>query len=289
MSTTYSIVMFAYNEEQNIKKSVDSIFNNIDASLKHLTVIANGCTDNTVNVLNALKKDNDYEKLNIIELTLGDKCNAWNQYVHHLHDDSSVHFFTDADVMFTKNAFPLLFKKLIESTSANAIAGMPQSGRNKDFYQSLVTERSCLFGNLYGLSSDFIQMMQKENFHLPIGLNWIDSFITKAVNTDLTFGNENLPNRVTYLEGIGYFFDSLSVFSRDDIKLYISRIARYELGKIQEYYLDSIPVKDWPESMDEINLSIEANLPEKISHLSFIKKRLVTKRLQRLITKAHKK
>lgn len=285
MSSTYSIVMFAYNEEQNIEKSVDSIFNNIDDRLQHLTVIANGCTDNTVSVLQTLKTKKAYEKLNIIELTLGDKCNAWNQYVHHLHDDSSVHFFTDADVMFTQNAFPLLFDKLIKTPNANAIAGMPQSGRNKDFYRSLVTKRSCLFGNLYGLSSNFIEMMQTQKFHLPTGLNWIDSFITKAVNTDLTFGNDNLPNRVTYLESSGYYFDSLSVFSRDDINLYISRIARYELGKIQETYLDKLPSKDWPKSMHTVNVEIEANFIRDTAELGFIKKHLVKKRLTKLLAK----
>jgi len=283
--STYSIVMFAYNEEQNITKSVESIFNNVDQRLNNLTVIANGCTDNTVNVLQALKTSQNYEKLNIIELALGDKCNAWNEYVHNLHDESNVHFFTDADVMFTEQAFPKLFDKLMVSEGANAIAGMPCSGRNKDFYRSLVIERSCLFGNLYGLTADFITMMKQNQFKLPTGLNWIDSFITKAVNTDLTFGTENLPQRVTHLEDSGYYFDSLSVFSRDDIQLYISRIARYELGKIQEKYIDKLNVKEWPESMHSINLLIDKNFIVDTAELGFIKKYLVKKRLAKLLKK----
>lgn len=288
MPATFSIVMFAYNEEQNIQKSVDSIFNNVDERLQHLTVIANGCTDNTVKVLQDLKSAAHYDKLNIVELTLGDKCNAWNQYVHHLHDDASVHFFTDADVMFTEQAFPKLFDKIMISEGANAIAGMPQSGRNKEFYRSLVTERSCLFGNLYGLTDTFINTMQTQNFKLPTGLNWIDSFITKAVNTDLTFGTENLPNRVTYLEDSGYYFDSLSVFSRADINLYISRIARYELGKVQEVYLDKLASEDWPESMHSVNLLIKENFVKDTAELGFIKKYLVKKRLFKLLAKFSK-
>jgi hypothetical protein len=136
---------------------------------------------------------------------------------------------------------------------------------------------------LYGLKHSFIKRIKESNFTLPIGLNWIDSFLTKAVNTDLQFFKYNLPNRVTYSEGVGYQFSSLSPLHLDDIKLYFNRIARYELGKIQEQYLDEIDVENWPNNMQAINLKIRENFQMHSEKLSSLKKHLVNKRLNKLL------
>ncbi|RDV29196.1 glycosyltransferase [Alteromonas aestuariivivens] len=283
----YNITMFAYNEEKNIARSVSSVFANVDASLGYLTVIANGCSDNTVTVLNELKQKQGLEKLRIVDLELGDKCNAWNHYTHNLADDADVHFFVDADVCFSQNSFTQLAQTLLQTPDETvAVAGMPLSGRNLDFYRELIVERSCFFGNLYGLKRQFLERVREDSFRLPIGLNWIDSFLTKAVNTDLKFFNYNLPNRVTYKNNVGYEFDSLSVFKLSDINLYINRIARYELGKIQEIYLEQLSVQDWPADMYEINCKIEQNFVSDTAHLGKVKRYLVRKRLAKLLKKA---
>lgn len=276
--------MFAYNEEKHIETSLSSVFSNIDSECKNVTLMANGCTDQTVSIAQQMANTNNL--LNVIELSLGDKCNAWNTYIHENAPDVDTHFFIDADVKFTSNVFPILHEQL-QNSSAHAVAGVPASGRNKAYYESLVTDRSCFFGNLYGLSNNFIQMIKKKSFYMPVGLNWIDSFLTKAVNTDIQFLDYNLPNRVTYKLGHGYEFDSLSPFKFDDIKLYKNRIARYELGKLQEVILDSIPVKRWPRDMHEINLQIHAqNMVKNVSQP--IKRLLVKQRLEKLLSSGPK-
>lgn len=282
--SNYNIVMFAYNEQDNIEKSLNSIFNNTDERLSTFFLIANGCTDDTVAVANQIKAELQFEKMVVVSLAMGDKCNAWNHYMYQLADSTGVHFFVDADVQFSENCFPLLATQLMEAPDKTvAVAGMPLTGRNLDFYQSLVRERACFFGNLYGLKWSFIERIREDQFKLPVGLNWIDSFLTKAVNTDLKFFNYNLPNRTTYLEGVGYRFTSLKAWKCKDLTLYINRIARYELGKIQEKYLDAMNVTEWPESMQAINHSIQKNRDEDIAGLGLIKTYLVKKRLKRII------
>lgn len=282
----YNIVMFAYNEEKNIASSLTSVYQNKGEHCSSVYLIANGCTDNTIKEAQKLKKHLSFNELNIIDITLGDKCNAWNHYMHHLADDVNCHFFIDADVNFSHNCFEQMHNKLMNTDDSTVtIAGMPLTGRNLDFYRSLVIERSCFFGNLYGLKHSFIKRIREDNFHLPVGLNWIDSFLTKAVNTDIQFFNYNLPSRVTYLEGVGYQFDSLSPFNLDDIKLYFNRIARYELGKLQEKYLDALDVKQWPKRMTDINQSIKKSFKEQTKELSLFKRYLVKKRLQKLLLK----
>lgn len=283
MNNNYNITMFAYNEEDNIASSIASVFENVDARLNTFYVIANGCTDNTVSTAEKIKSKINFEKLRIIEIVEGDKCNAWNVYMHDIADDADVHFFVDADVKFTTKSFPRMYDQLMATEQQTVVvAGMPQSGRNIHFYKSLVTDRACFFGNLYGMKASFVHRIKADNFHLPKGLNWIDSFLTKAANTDLQFFDYNLPNRTTYIDDVGYYFQSLSPLRLSDIKLYFNRIARYELGKIQETFLDVTPLKDWPRDMQEINRQIENKFDLYTSQLPLHKKMLVKKRLNKL-------
>ncbi len=279
MSHSYSIVMFAYNEERNIVNSVSSVFSNVNENLDQLFVLANGCTDSTVAILKELQKK--YDKLNVIEFSLGDKCNAWNEYVHNIAPQSDAHFFVDADVQFTKQVFPNLTGVLNNSNTANAVAGLPFSGRNKAYYRSLVTDRSCLFGNCYGLSKRFINLIREKKFKLPIGLCWIDSAITKAVNTDIDEQHNAFPNRVVHDPKCGYTFSSLNFFKIDDIKLYLSRIARYQTGKFQECYLEKLEFNEWPKNLNEINQTILKEISEgKIKPTFYLKSRII-KRLSK--------
>lgn len=278
--------MFAYNEEQHIAECLTNVFNNIDERLQHIYLLANGCTDNTITVAERLKQKLGLHQLQIVEIKIGDKCNAWNHYVHVINAEAKCHFFIDSDVIFSDNCFPILYDELLGAeATTHIVAGYPLSGRNLAFYQMLVEERSCFFGNLYGASNAYLKMIREKGFYLPVGLNWIDSFLTKAANTDIQFLNYNLPNRVIYKHSVGFKFESLSPLKIEDIKLYKNRIARYELGKIQEHYLDALKADEWPRTMTEINLDIQKNFSKKTAHLGVIKRMLVKQRLQKLISK----
>lgn len=41
-----------------------------------------------------------FDKLFIIELVVGDKCNVWNYYMYEFVDDIDIYFFVDVDVLF---------------------------------------------------------------------------------------------------------------------------------------------------------------------------------------------
>lgn len=281
--TAYAIVMFAYNEGERIALSLASLHAACDSGLTRALVIANGCTDDTADQVRLYKSNNGFDALELVELSLGDKCNAWNYYVHELAGKEACHFFVDADVRFSTSAFPQLAQTLVQNEAhPHIVAGMPLSGRNASFYRTLVTDRSCFFGNLYGASAAYLELVRKRGFRLPIGLNWIDSFLTKAANTDLDFGDDNLPNRVTFADGVGFYVDSLKPWRIADIKLYKNRIARYELGKLQELFLDKLPACEWPRTMDTINEQISDEFSALTRSIHPIKRHLIKRRLHRL-------
>lgn len=258
MSESYSVVTFAYNEEKTIAQTIRSILVNCDDRLTRLTVVANGCTDQTVEVAKT-SMEIAAVPCEVVELSLGDKCNAWNEYVYNHLPKADVHFFVDSDVTFTNQAFPKLFEQLMSSPEKNAVTGLPQTGRNIRQYRELATRYSCLFGNLYGLKNEFVQRLAEQKIRLPIGLSWIDAQITKLVNDNLEYHKNDYQPRVTFVEGVGYRFDSLKPWKPEDIQLYINRICRYKTGQLQEPYLDALPFTEWPSTMNDINRDILRN------------------------------
>lgn len=258
MSQSYSVVTFAYNEAISIAETIRSILMNCDHRITKFTVVANGCTDRTVEIAKASILATAIP-CEVIELTLGDKCNAWNEYVYHHLPEADVHFFVDSDVTFTEKAFPKLFDQLVRSAGKNAVTGLPQTGRNLPHYIELATRYSCLFGNFYGLNTEFVKRLVEKNIHLPVGLNWIDAQITKLVNDNLEYSKDDYQHRVTYVEGVGYRFESLKPWKPGDIKLYINRICRYKAGQLQEPYLDALPFTEWPSTMDKVNQDVLSN------------------------------
>lgn len=285
MEYNYSVTMFAHNEQEQIKSAVESVISNSDSSLTSLIVIANGCTDNTDQILKELSSQKEFEKLSVVELELGDKCNAWNHYVHDLAGDNDVHFFVDSDVRFTKSAFPRMAESLVSDTRANAIAGLPFSGRNQSQYEGLVVNGWCLFGGCYGVKKRYIELLRERAFRLPIGLGWIDSEITKAIHSDVGLIKSPEKGRIICNPKCGYEFDSLSIFKKSDWSLYKNRIARYRLGQLQEQYLDKLDYKDWPENLLDINKAILKDIECSAVFFDFKNKYLVKKRVEKFIKK----
>lgn len=278
---SYSVVSFAYNEGDSINATIRSIISNSDKRLKNITIVANGCTDNTAEI--AKETLNKYApcSFKVVQLEIGDKCNAWNHYIYHHLAECEVVFFTDSDLTFSENAFPKLFDKLL-ATNQLAIAGLPQTGRNIAQYVELVENYSCLFGGLYGVKQQFLTRLKNENIYLPMGLNWIDSQITKLINHNLSTDKSIYTHQVTFEPNIGYHFESLKPWKPSHIKLYLNRLVRYKTGQLQESYLDNLPFREWPKTMANINACI---LSKGISTSSlgklFFLKPLIIKRLKK--------
>jgi hypothetical protein len=71
-------------------------------------VIANGCSDNTAEIATNLSKE--IPQIRVVELTVGDKCNAWNHFVHELKPRAACYAFMDGDVQPAQERFTLSFR-----------------------------------------------------------------------------------------------------------------------------------------------------------------------------------
>ncbi len=102
-----------WNEERSIGMTVDSLFEqtlltNHDDQIEsiHVTVLANGCTDNSVPEAEEAIKRNlkecplDNIDAQVVELKEKGRSNAWNSFVHELApEDVSYIFLMDADII----------------------------------------------------------------------------------------------------------------------------------------------------------------------------------------------
>ncbi len=98
----------AYNEGKTIGSTIKSILAQKELTHKpEIIICANGCTDNTEEVVYQLSKE--HKNIRLIESERG-KPNAWN-LIRSKAEENEI-FFTDADTYFSKKAVSLMQKKL---------------------------------------------------------------------------------------------------------------------------------------------------------------------------------
>ncbi|MEN8140608.1 MAG: glycosyltransferase [Thermodesulfobacteriota bacterium] len=279
MGDKYRIAVFAHNEENGIQKTINSILCSFtDNEDFVITVLANGCTDSTVEIVRSMQQT--CSQIVLREIQIGDKCNAWNEYVYSVCDDVFCHWFCDADVTFSRGSFQLMLRKLKRYEESVAVAGVPLSGRGKNKYCEMIKKEGVIFGNLYAVKSSFLAKVRDENFKLPVGFLVDDNLIGRIICTSIDRGNAPDFSRVVYDENAGYFVDSLNPFLFSDIRLYFNRLVRYRLGELQQEKLRPIPYSQFPEDLDDINRVIYSELAnDPIPFRKFID-RGVVKRLE---------
>lgn len=122
----YPVAVFAHNEEASIIPCLQSL----GGIALDIFVLANGCTDNTVDIVKAYS--HAHPNVTLIEIAAGDKSNAWNLFVHeYALKHSDVYFFIDGDVRADQNALNHLSQTLLNNFGAHIAAAVPGSGRNR--------------------------------------------------------------------------------------------------------------------------------------------------------------
>ena len=101
-----SVGIPVYNTARYLRAAIDSALAQTFAAFE-VIVVNDGSTDATGRTARALAAAD--ARIRAHELALGDKANAWNDYVHRLApEDAQMHVFIDADVRAAPGAFPSL-------------------------------------------------------------------------------------------------------------------------------------------------------------------------------------
>ncbi len=252
----WPVAVFAHNEARTIAACLDSLERAAAGHPLTAYVLANGCRDATARIVR------DYAAaghpwVRLVEIALGDKANAWNEYVHALAPAAPIHFFIDGDVRAGPEALAHMAASLAAAQAARAISAIPSTGRSYAHMARHMMAGNMVGGNLYALSPGFVAQLRAETVRLPVGFIGEDWLVTCLVKGDFT--PRALHDHSPYLASnlaATFAFRSLSPWRPRDWRIYARRLVRYQLREHQFRLLDGLwlsePVLRLPASVDQL-------------------------------------
>ncbi len=269
---TLSICIFAHNEEKLLPDCIGALDRAANGHAYQAHILVNGCTDQTAIVANSLAAVDD--RLNVHELPVADKANAWNDYVFRIARGASAHIFLDADIRPSENAFSALLETLQENPNAYAAAALPASGRSRRQWTTDIFLKRHLSGNLYALTEKAIQEFRNKSLQLPFGAKGEDGLIAYLLLTDFCCGRDDShDDRIATSETATFEFDSLGL-NISDLKTYHKRLIRYSERYFQKQILYRLlkngSAQDMPANIYDIYLpSAISSMRPRIDPINF--------------------
>ena len=227
--TPWPVMVLAHNEATRIVACLDSIYAADPGEKFSIFVMANGCTDDTEDIVR--RYGETHEGVHVVSIKLADYCNAWNVFIHdtvpNRAPDSDVYFFMDGDCRAWPGSFSTLARALAENQVANAAGSVPMSGRNQENDARTMLENRSFYANLYALKGRFVRELQAKRVRLPVGLEGDDGLIGALVKWDLDPRGQWNNERVVPCANAGFTFDPVSPFDFRAWRTYLRRLNRY--------------------------------------------------------------
>ena len=216
-----SIGIFAHNEEKNILSTLLSlasqdIFNLplFETSNIKVLVLANGCTDATVEIATDYLARQSAFNGQVIEIKRAGKSHAWNQFVHRPESLSRDYFIClDSDIKFGSTAvLSTLVRRLHDDGQAYLAVDVAKKDTQLKARKTLFERLSLLFsgfmrqgstavaGSLYCAKGDMLRRV-----YMPEGLPVEDGFLRAMLVTDL-FTRPDNTGRILVVDDVWHYF-----------------------------------------------------------------------------------
>jgi glycosyltransferase involved in cell wall biosynthesis len=226
----WPVMVLAHNEEPRIVTCLDSLFDGEPGGGLEVFVMANGCTDRTEDVVREYAARRP--EVHLVSIALGDKCNAWNVFVHEtartVVPDRDVYFFVDGDCRIVPGSLTRLAEGLRANPHAHAASAPPASGRSMESDRRELLENRGLVANLYALRGSFVCTLREKRVRLPLGLEGDDGLLGALIKWDLDPAERGFDDRrIEPRAEAGFVFDSMSVWDPAEWRGYWRRAVRY--------------------------------------------------------------
>lgn len=124
--------------------------------------------------------------MRIWTIPLGDKANAWNQYIHQIWAGEELAFFVDGYVRLNPDAVQLLGSAVKSDELALGGSGVPTMGRSADALRQNLIVNTGFHGNFCCIKGHAMAQMRDARISLPVGLYRTDAlmgaFLCYAMN-----------------------------------------------------------------------------------------------------------
>lgn len=225
-----NIAILTHNEETNIRRCLLSVLESTRSPEKlNIMVLINGTTDSTLEIVKQIAEK--FPQIKYMDIAIGDKSNAWNEYVYSGICLTETHYFMDGD-----NWLPALSLDKLEmefDTSkdwgiAPSLIGISESLREFSL------QHGFLSGGLYGLSGEFLSDIVNNNFKFPVGFIGDDSLVTYLLQEGIN--SESNVKGIKMVEFTGAVVPRLKL-NFSTISLIHTRYKRYAIRHFQQEVL----------------------------------------------------
>ena len=227
--TPWPVMVLAHNEEDRIVDCLDSIVRAEGDRRLEAYVMANGCTDRTENIVQDYATRHSDVKL--VSILLGDKCNAWNVFVHEIVPtycpNRDVYFFMDGDARVAPASFSNMANALSTDPVAHAASAVPGSGRNAASDRAEILERNGLVANLYALRGLFVEQLRNKDVRLPLNLEGDDGLLGALIKWDLAPPRPWNHHLIHPCADAIFEFDPVPITELAEWPKYLRRLVRY--------------------------------------------------------------
>ena len=183
-----SIIIPAYNEENNIKVKIDSVLNALQRVNVEVEVIigSDGSTDRTVEIASAYLQELKAANWRVVEFPNEGKCNTINKLVNLARGDVIIS--TDADIVVPENAVEIILKAFNANPNLGCLSCIPvlrseRVGSQKTYWslEDRIRDEESLLGKLIVVTG-WLYVFRKDAFEqIPPGVMADDLWIPLSV------------------------------------------------------------------------------------------------------------
>lgn len=176
-------------------------------------------------------------QVRVWSIALGDKANAWNEYIHRLWPGAARTYFVDGYVRVMPGALKALQRAMLEQPDALAATGVPSQGHGALFITRNLLVEHGLHGNLFALRAASVNRIREQVLRLPVGLYRSDSTIAAAISFGLDPVRHTWDARrfVAVCTQASWCVDPNPLFNWSQIQLRVRRHMRQAQGDLENW------------------------------------------------------
>lgn len=236
----WHVAVYCANEERRLGACLDSLAIALAGSRALVTVVLNGCDDDSLKIARAASHAG--LPIEIVQIPFRDKANAINQFIYKLRAPARAYAGVDGYAAIGANAFRAMAERLRSTPHATAVTGVAANGRTmrKMGAQALRTG-GVLHGQLHALRPAFLDRMTAGGLRLPVGLYRGDGLLGSMAAHDFTpLSTPWDDSRIAAETRATFTLPSLSLLNRSDVKRLFRRRLKQMQGLIENKAIASV-------------------------------------------------